>query len=246
VGPGAHPAGGVAGTDDGPRPAAAERRLSGRLALLPAVLPFATAVLLLAAVLLTLFLPAYIHAALDASGAPRILGVTPEQAHALSDRTVHELFFGPATFAFAGPDGRPFYDANEAAHLRDVRVVLFAFLAVAGAALVLALAALAVGWRNAAIWRAIARGGAGLAVVLAFIGVFAIVAFETVFELFHVIFFPGGNWAFDPTTQRLVQLYPLAFWQITAGALGVLAIGGGLLVWLIGRRRSRQLARATA
>jgi integral membrane protein (TIGR01906 family) len=224
--------------------AAQDDRLTGRLALLPILLPAATAIAILAASLLILFLPFYIHPALDAAGAPAVLGVSPAQAHELSDRTVQELFLGPATFAFAGPDGRPFYDANEAAHLRDVRVVLLSFMAVAGASLLLLVGALGFGWRRPVVWRAVGRGGAGLALILAVVGGLAIVAFEAVFELFHVIFFPGGNWAFDPTTQRLVQLYPLAFWQITAGALGVLAIGGGLIVWFIARRRAAGLARA--
>jgi integral membrane protein (TIGR01906 family) len=216
--------------------------LTGRLALLPILLPVATAIVILAASLLVLFLPFYIHPALDAAGAPGFLGVSPAQAHELSDRTIHELFLGPATFAFAGPDGRPFYDADEAAHLRDVRIVLISFLAIAAASLLLLVAALAYGWRRPVVWRAVGRGGLGLAVGLAIIGGLAIIAFETVFELFHVIFFPTGNWAFDPATQRLVQLYPLAFWQITAGALGVLTIGGGLIVWLVARRRTRSLA----
>lgn len=240
MGPGTHAERGVAATGARHGEGATDRP-RGRLALLPLVLPLATAVVLLASVLLLLFLPVYIHPALDSAGAPAYLGVSPAEAHALSDRTVSELFLGPATFSFAGPDGRPFYDADEVGHLRDVRVVLLSFLAVAAASLVLLVAALGYGWRRPAIWRAVGRGGLGLAVGLAVIGALAVLAFEAVFELFHVIFFPAGNWAFDPTAQRLVQLYPLGFWQLTSAALGLLAIGAGLAVWLIARRRQRAL-----
>ena len=49
---------------------------------------------------------------------------------------------------------------------------------------------------------------------------------------------PGGNYAFDPRTQRLVQLYPFAFWQIAAAAYGVLALVLGLTAWIVGRWRA--------
>ena len=51
------------------------------------------------------------------------------------------------------------------------------------------------------VLRAISRGGAWLAVGTVVIGVFAALAFDTMFELFHEIFFPGGNFSFDPTTD---------------------------------------------
>jgi integral membrane protein (TIGR01906 family) len=78
------------------------------------------------------------------------------------------------------------------------------------------------------------------------IGLISLVAFDSLFTLFHQVFFPGGNWAFDPDTQRLVQLYPFRFWQIAAGALGVLVLGLGLLAWLLGLQLSRRTPSAPA
>ena len=95
-----------------------------------------------------------------------------------------------------------------------------------------------------AAWRAVARGGGWLAVGLAAVGVLFALTFDLMFELFHRLFFPGGNWAFDPETQRLVQLYPIPFWQVTVGALAVLAIGSGALVWWLARRRARSTSRS--
>jgi integral membrane protein (TIGR01906 family) len=220
---------------------AGDRRRS-RLRSLPLVLlPPATAVAVLGVGLLVLLSPFYIHAALDMAGAPARLGISPTETHAASDRTVGELLFGPATFAFAGPDGRPFYDPAEAAHMRDVRSVLFGFLGLAALGGALFAIGLARGWREPSAWRAVAGGGLALAFVLVVMGAFAWLAFEVAFEFFHVLLFPAGNWAFDPSAQRLVQLYPLAFWQLSAAALGVIGVSGGLALWLIGRRRARAL-----
>lgn len=204
-----------------------------------ALISFATALVLLGVALVLLFTPLWIHFAISASGGAAWLG-SASVAYELSDRTIAELLFGPATFAFAGPDGAPFYTAAEAAHLGDVRLVLFAFLALAlGAALL-------TGWSIArrgaepATWRAVARGGALLAVVLVLLGAFAALAFGVAFELFHRLLFPGGNWAF-PADSNLIRLYPLGFWQLSAAAMGGLGIGGGAATWLLARRRARAL-----
>ena len=218
-------------------PARAEARASTVGAVLVSV---AAALVILAVSLLVLLQPIYIHAALSQAGSASMLGVTPAQAEALSDRTVAELVAGPGSFAFAGPDGAPFYGPAEAAHLRDARLVLWLFLGSSGMALAGLLAALASPSRRPWAWQAICRGAAASAVGMTLVGAFFLIAFDLAFELFHRIFFPGGNWAFDPTTQRLVQLYPIAFWQVTAAALGGLAIGLALVVWWLARRQVRR------
>ena len=198
--------------------------------------------LLLSLAVAFLFTPLFMHPALDQAGSAAWLGVSAGEAHQLSDQTVAELLLGPATFAFAGPDGARFFDADEAAHLGDVRLVLGGFALVALLAVGLLVISLARGWNERSTWVAVARGGLGLAVAMAVVGGVAIVAFDSVFELFHRILVPTGNWSFDPTSQRLVQLYPLSFWQMAAAGLGVLTIGGGLLTWAIAGRRARGLA----
>jgi hypothetical protein len=218
-------------------PARAEARLS---AVGSVLLSAAMALVILAVALLVLLQPIYIHAALAQAGSSAVLGVTPAQAEVLSDRTVAELIAGPGSFAFDGPSGGPFYDPAEAAHLRDARLVLWLFLGLSAMALAGLSATLASPARRPWAWRAIRRGAAALAVGMALVGAFFLVAFDLAFELFHRIFFPGGNWAFDPTTQRLVQLYPIVFWQITAAALGGLAIGLAVVVWWLARRQVRR------
>jgi integral membrane protein (TIGR01906 family) len=196
-------------------------------------------VVLVVVAVLPLLGPWFMHPALDQARSADWLGLTIEQTYAFSDRTVGELVFGPGDFAFDGPDGRRFYDPAEASHLRDARALLWLVISVAavcGVGL-----AVALGRRSSRAWasRAAARGGLVAAVGVIVIGVASLVAFDALFELFHRLFFPGGNWAFDPRTERMVQLYPTAFWQIAAGAFGVIVFALGVLTFAAARRRTR-------
>lgn len=199
------------------------------------LLSVATAVTIVAISLLLLMTPIWTHFALEASGGSNATA-TPFMAFDVTDHTVAEFFLGPGTFEPFGPD--------EAAHLRDVRLVLLVFLVLAGTCLAFLVGAIAERPRDPERWRAIGRGGAGLVVGTIGLGVLGLIAFDLAFELFHRILFPGGNWAF--TTGWLIRLYPEPFWQLSGGALGILAIVGGLLAWFLARRRARALEAARA
>jgi len=41
----------------------------------------------------------------------------------------------------------------------------------------------------------------------------AIFAFEPLFLAFHYVFFPQGNFLFDPATSNLIRLYPDWYWE---------------------------------
>lgn len=195
----------------------------------------ATMIVILAAPLLLLMTPLWTNFALSASGATNSF-VTADAAYALSYRTVGELLFGPGTFSAFAPD--------EAAHMRDVRIVFWGFIVLAIAAQTLLIWQIARHGRDSQTWRAISRGGLWLVVALIVLGVFAAFAFDTAFELFHRIFFPGGNFAFPPDSL-LITLYPYAFWELSAGALGVLGITAGLVVWIGARRGADSLERGS-
>ena len=208
------------------------------------LVPVATMLAIGALALLVLFTPFWLHPALDAADSGAWLGMSPQAAQDYSDRTVNDLIFASGDFDFAAPDGSPFFDASERAHMRDVRVVLYGFL---GLSTIAAIFLGVVTYRrraDAAVMRGISRGGLWLVVGTIVLGVFAAVAFDQAFELFHQILFPGGNFSFDPATERLVQLYPFALWQYTSAALGLLLVVGGSLTWFIGRRLAGRQERA--
>jgi integral membrane protein (TIGR01906 family) len=212
-----------------------------------AVIAISAALLILGLAVALMLTPVYIHAALDDAGSAAFLGVTPAQAHDLSDRTVGELLFGPGTFAFPMEEGGPsFYDAAEASHLRDARAVFYGFLAAVVAALVVLAAGVVRSGRAAPFWRAVSRRALGLSAAFAIVGALFLVAFDAAFTLFHKVFFPGGNWSFDPRTEHMVQLYPIPFWERTTTVLGALAIVLGLAVWWLARDRAVALERGAA
>ena len=192
---------------------------------------------------LPLLTPWFIHAALDAADAAGRLGLDPATTHELSGRSVEALLLS-GSFDFAGPDGGTFFDASEQGHLSDARRLLWLFLLAGGISIIGigTLYARTSGSRRADLWHMISRAGAATAVVVVVLGLISVVAFGALFTLFHQVFFPAGNWSFDPATQRLVQLYPFTFWQIAATALAVLVLALSVGAWLLGRHVVRRAA----
>jgi integral membrane protein (TIGR01906 family) len=154
--------------------------------------------------------------------------------------------FGPGTFEFGWSGGARFFDPSESSHLHDARTLLLVFLALVAVSLIGLVAVLARRGGDPQVWRAAGRGGLALAALLLAGGVAFLVAFDIAFELFHRVFFPQGNWAFDPSRQRMVQLYPIAFWQYASAALATLSIAAGLALWAVARTRRSMLTRSTA
>ncbi len=228
----------LVGAPSAPLPAMATRRSPAAAALVS----IATVLAILALAMLPLLTPLVMHPLLDVARADAWLGTTPAIARGLSDATVADLVLG-GPFAVLAPDGSPVYAADEVAHLRDARSLLWLLLAGGAVSMAVLGMRLARGADRAATWRGIARGGLLAAGATLVIGVVGLLAFEPLFELFHRVFFPGGGWAFDPTTSRLVQLYPFAFWQAAAAMLGLGVVVLGGVTWLVGRSLARRAAR---
>jgi integral membrane protein (TIGR01906 family) len=70
------------------------------------------------------------------------------------------------------------------------------------------------------------------------VGVFVDFAFDAAFEVFHRLFFPAGSYTFDPRTDKLVQLFPEAFWSETAIFVGVAILVAAIATWWFARRRA--------
>jgi integral membrane protein (TIGR01906 family) len=170
-------------------------------------------------------------------------GFSEAELARVTNAIVEDLVVGPADFDVA-VDSAPVLNERERGHMRDVRTVFVGLWVLTGAALiVLGLAALL---DRPRFWRGVRRGAAVLAVGVVVLGVVALVAFDALFETFHRLFFPGGTYTFDPSTDRLVQLFPFVFWQETAMAVGVLIVALSAVLWWIGGDRERAAHRAAA
>jgi integral membrane protein (TIGR01906 family) len=165
-------------------------------------------------------------------------GFSESDLRQTTDAILSDLVFGPPDFD-AIVQGQPVLDEREQAHMRDVRGVFAGFfgLAILAAGGGLVIAVRRRGSERIATWKAVRVGALGLIVVLVVAGAIALVAFDWLFETFHSLFFPSGSYDFDPTTERLVQLFPFQFWQETAIAVGAVCIAIALAVAAIAMRR---------
>jgi len=206
--------------------------------LLSLVVALATIVVIVGVAIVAFYNPPWIDFAQGRAGVPAITGYSPEEVRAATGSILADLFFGPPEFAVE-IDGQPVLGPAERAHMANVRGVVLPFAGLFVVITVL-LAAIVVANRDRAwVWRAVGRGAAALVLVAIVIGIAVVLFFDAAFLLFHLIFFPQGNFMFDPRTQRLVQLFPQQFW--VESATGVVLVG---LILAVGvTLAARRLAR---
>lgn len=152
-------------------------------------------------------------------------------------RSVRPLDEGMALLRAARlPDGTTAFTEREISHMREVRSVITGFIAAWAIAAALGLAAVAALGRisgRGAVRVALARGGVLTCVLIAVIGLAALIDFEGFFGAFHGIFFEGNTWRFDDS-DTLLQLYPETFWIVASAvtvALALLQAAALALLW---------------
>lgn len=125
-----------------------------------------------------------------------------------------------------------FFTTAEQRHMADVRTVFIAAeIAALGAAAALFVL---VAWVRARGWAAIARLFRSAAVAagigVAFLATAAALSFDTLFLAFHEVFFPQGNFLFDPATSNLLTLYPDQYWYGVTLRVGLSFVASCLLI----------------
>jgi integral membrane protein (TIGR01906 family) len=214
-----------------------------RGALAALVIGIAAALVIVALAILPFLTPAWVAFGQTQAEATAWTGYTTDQLGIVTDSILGDLVVGPPDFDVT-LDGAAVLDQGERQHMRDVRNVFAAFYAISAmGALVLAGAfVLARGpERRARLWRRLSRAGAVIGVVTVVGGLVGVAFFDQAFELFHEVLFPAGSYLFDPATEKLVQIFPQAFWvdsTIGVGAVVVLLSAG---LWWLGRRRATVL-----
>ena len=149
---------------------------------------------------------------------------------------------------------RALFTEVETQHMRDVKALMRALFRAneASLAFVLAYAGAAVLWSGERSSRQLAKQtlaavGAGATAALA-VGLLALaLGFDRFWSLFHEIAFTNDFWRLDPARDRLIQMYPEAFWQeasliaggMTLGAAAALAALAGAWLWFTRPSRER-------
>ncbi len=201
----------------------------------------ATAITIIGLAVAVFFNPIWIAFEQERTGVPAITGYTREQVRNVTGSILADVVFGPPTFT-ATVDGQPVLDTAERSHMVDVHDIMRAFGAVVGLAI---LALVVVAWtnrRHAWTWRAVARGSGALAIVGVVVGIAVVFFFNEAFLLFHLVFFPQGNFSFDPRTERLTQLFPDLFWTETTIALALVGMGLAVVIALWARHRASRVS----
>ena len=148
---------------------------------------------------------------------------------------------------------RDLFNPREVAHMKDVKHLIWGTYAVAAIAALYLLAATAAGFirQGPAFTPQLARwllaGGLTTLGIIAAIGGFALVGFDTLFLLFHRISFANDLWQLNPRTDYLLIMFPLGFWfdatmrvALTATATALLLTATAAGYHLYHQRRPRQ------
>ncbi|MGE0598516.1 MAG: TIGR01906 family membrane protein [Dehalococcoidia bacterium] len=129
-------------------------------------------------------------------------------------------------------DGREtaLFNEDEISHMRDVKnlVRVIYRLNEASLAVIIAYVGGVVLWTRERSPRQLAKYSVfgvavGLVLVVA-IGAFAATGFDAAWTRFHEIAFPGGNWRFNSSRDRLIQMFPEPFWEDMTFIVGGLTV----------------------
>jgi len=128
------------------------------------------------------------------------------------------------------------FNQQETEHMRDVKALLRLVFRLHEIALAVVLSCIAARylWAYERPLRQLALESlAGLALGLAVvgtIGAFAATGFDSAWDRFHHIAFSNDLWRLDPTTARLIQMFPEAYWEEMTFLVGIATVAQGSLI----------------
>jgi len=143
---------------------------------------------------------------------------------------IHERWSTYVTGGIADPprfEPVPLFTDDEYQHMADVRHVfdVAKFLVPVGLVVIVTRLRRARVRGPGEMWRLVRDGSLIAAGTVAVVGILAIVAFEPLFLAFHYVFFPQGNFLFDPATSNIVRVYPDWYWEGITLRVGLSFIG---------------------
>lgn len=144
------------------------------------------------------------------------------------------------------------YNAREIHHMRDVKALVRGVYAaqVLSALYMAAFAAVGFGLRRKrflpTLGRCVSWGGALTLALVGAVGVGALVGFDRLFLLFHLISFSNDFWQLDPRRDYLIAMFPQGFFFDATMLIAALTILGAALCVVAPRMAPRLAARRAA
>lgn len=209
-----------------------------------AIAAVATPCVVVAVAVLFFLNPIWVGFEQDRSNVTGWTGFTEAQVHQVTGSILSDLVFGPPRFD-AAVNGVQVLDPREVSHMVDVRNVLLSLGLLALIALVLLTGAGVAARGRWWFWWGVKAGAGFLIVGVVIVGAGFALFFDQAFLLFHDIFFAPGTFSFDPTTERLVQLFPDQFWSDTSVGIAVVVLGLAVAVFLVAGRLARRPTEAS-
>ena len=131
------------------------------------------------------------------------------------------------------------FNEREVLHMGDVKRLVqgISLVAIGSGAYLLVMAAVGLLGRRRHFVPTLARlslwgGGLTLGLVLS-VGLFALVGFDNLFQVFHQLSFSNDLWRLDSRTDYLVTIFPEDFWFDATMLVATLAVGGAVVLMAV-------------
>jgi len=140
-------------------------------------------------------------------------------------------------------NGEPIFIDRELSHMQDVKAVVTGMrIALVGVVVVVSgvTVVMVKSGKRDQVLKAYRHGGWGLVGLIAAILIFVTLNFDQLFTWFHQLFFESGTWQFY-TSDTLIRLFPMRFWQDAFIFVGLLSlILAGLIILLCREPKSKR------
>ena len=144
-----------------------------------------------------------------------------EQTSGYTREVIVEAFDDVMNFMWNGAEfktGQLAWTESEKAHFQDciplfrLQLILTIVLGIILLTYVILIKLKVINHKKILGFSPIAYGGVIAILILAFVGIFAAIDFDKLFEIFHHIAFPGKeNWMFDSETEQVINILPESF-----------------------------------
>ena len=130
---------------------------------------------------------------------------------------------------------RPVYSQKELVHLEDVRKIIDMFKVMEVLSLVVLLAAgayLLLRWEVGSLLKGIQAGAIVTVALLGTVMLWALIDFNSIFIVFHILSFSNDLWLLDPAKDYLIMMFPEGFFFDSAILIVATIIAAAAVLWI--------------